>query len=355
MLNITRQLISLFFRPFIYQKHLHYGVSALVCCKDEEYNIELCLKSLKGLVDQIICVDHNSSDKTHEKMIEFKNHNKNIKIVIEKFDGTSLKDARNLGLKHVEYNWLFNCGGDFILNSDDHKVKDFFTNLKFRKTLDAYQLSFVNLYGDLHHTYKNSNTIATGEYYIVSMTRNIKFVESGKFDYLKFPFFYRKKKISSPFFFHLSGMKSDHRLLYRNCYFEWREIVNFLNSKNKLNSPYLDYDYFEKYWQKALYETTAKKSLKYRHSRQMCDISIKRYSPSSAIKYPKIIQEKIIEGQERFKVEYKNNKPYLRRDYKDKEMVKYVPTQEDLDWNIKNFERLIFSKSYLQEIINEYE
>ena len=75
MINSIKSIISYFALPFIERKELKPGVSALVCCKDEEYNIELCLNSLVGLVDQIICLDHNSTDETHAKMLDFKKNN----------------------------------------------------------------------------------------------------------------------------------------------------------------------------------------------------------------------------------------------------------------------------------------
>ena len=354
MIEFTKLIISYCVSPFIVRKELKPGVSALVCCKDEEYNIALCLNSLLGLVDQIICVDHNSTDETYDKMLDFKKKNQSINVIVEKFSDVSLKDARNCGLKHVEYKWLLNCGGDFVFDIENEEVLRFFEDLRSLNKLQSYQLSYVNLYGDLHHTYSNSKIVATGEYYIVKMSKSIKFVENKKFDYLKSPFFYKKKSISTPFFFHLSGMKDDMRLLYRNCYFEWREIVNYLHSNGITNSPYLDFKYFEKYWRLALYGTTNTKSLKYRHSRQICELTIKRYDESLHLKYPKVIKDLISRGKERFKVEYEKNKPYYRKDFKDPTMLNYEPSEEDLGWSIEGFKERIIRKKYLKDIKNKY-
>lgn len=354
MIELIKQIISYCVLPFIVRKELKPGVSALVCCKDEEYNIELCLNSLVGLVDQIICIDHNSTDETHDKMLDFKERNQNINVIVEKFSDASLKDARNFGLKHVEYNWLLNCGGDFVFDIENEAVLSFFKDLQSLNKLQSYQLTYVNLYGDLHHTYSNSNIVATGEYYIVKMSKSIKFVENEKFDYLKSPFFYKKKSITAPFFFHLSGMKDDLRLLYRNCYFEWREIVNYLHSNRITNSPYLDFAYFENYWRLELYETTNTKSLKYRHSRQICELTIKRYDESLHVTYPKVIKDLISKGKERFKVEYEKNKPFYRKDFKDLNMLNYEPSEEDLNWSIEGFKERIIRKKYLKDIKNEH-
>ena len=193
MIDSIKSILSYCAFPFIERKELKSGVSALVCCKEEEYNIELCLNSLVGLVDQIICIDHNSTDGTYEKMLEFKNSNKNINVIVEKFSDKALKDARNYGLNYVEHKWLLNCGGDFVFDIENTEVLAFFESLRLSNKLSAYQLTYVNLFGDLHHTYRNSPSVNTGEYYAVKMSKSIKFVENKKFDYLKIPFFYHKK------------------------------------------------------------------------------------------------------------------------------------------------------------------
>ncbi len=355
MVSYINSIIRFLVFPFVRRGELKDGVSALVCCRDEEYNITLCLESLLGLVDQIVCIDHNSSDQTYSKMLDFQNKYSNrINIIVQQFNGTSLKDARNFGLQSVQYNWLLNCGGDFIFDTKNKEVQELFSSLKKSNDLAAFRLSFVNLYGDLRHTYKNANVIGKGENYIVKLIKGVQFVEKDKFDYIAFPRYYENRSISIPFFFHLSGMKSDERLIYRNCYFEWREIVNFLKVKKVEDSPFLNFEYFSKYWNDYLFQTNDINSLKYRYMRQLCELSIQIYDKDKILPYPKVINDIIDFGYERFEIKYQNNKPYIRIDKEDKMMTIYEPTSEDLNWSVANFKEKIYAKEYLKEIKLKY-
>jgi hypothetical protein len=337
--NFLKKIISFTIRPFVERKELQKGVSALVCCRDEEYNVSLCLESLIGLVDQIVCVDHNSSDSTFDKMMSFqKKYSSNLKIIVKQFKEPSLKDARNYGLKFVEYNWLLNCGGDFIFDTKNNEVQELFSSLKKSNDLAAYRLSFVNLYGDLRHTYRNSIVIGKGENYIVKLIKGVQFVEKDKFDYIAFPRYYHNRSSSTPFFFHLSGLKSDERLIYRNCYFEWREIVNFLKGKKVEDSPFLNFEYFSKYWNDYLFQTNELNSLKYRYMRQLYEISIKKFDEEKYKKYPNVIQDIIDSRYERFEVQYKNDKPFIRVDKEDEGMKSFEPSNEDLKNGITTIE-----------------
>ena len=349
--NFLKKIISFTFYPFVERSELQKGVSALVCCRDEEYNVSLCLESLLGLVDQIVCVDHNSSDSTFDRMMSFqKKYSGNLKIIVKQFKEPSLKDARNYGLKFVEYNWLLNCGGDFIFDTKNNEVQALFSSLKKSNDLAAYRLSFVNLYGDLRHTYKNANVIGKGENYIVKLIKGVQFVEKDKFDYIAFPRYYDNRSSSTPFFFHLSGMKSDERLIYRNCYFEWREIVNFLKEKKVEDSPFLNFEFFSKYWNDYLFQTNESSSLKYRYMRQLCEISIIKFDEDKFKRYPNSIQEIIQSKYERFEVQYKDGKPFIRVDKEDEVMKGYVPSKEDLNWSVEDFKQKIYQKEYLKNI-----
>ncbi|MFT6761315.1 MAG: hypothetical protein ACJATS_002514, partial [Psychroserpens sp.] len=49
------------------------GITAVVSAKNEAYIIPFCLKSLVGVVDQVVCIDNGSDDGTLEAMNTFKN------------------------------------------------------------------------------------------------------------------------------------------------------------------------------------------------------------------------------------------------------------------------------------------
>ena len=348
LINKIKSILNKLLIPLIEDNSLKSGVSALVCCRDEEYNIELSLQSILGLVDQIVCIDHNSTDLTYNKMLAFQEKYKGqVDIVVEKYEHSLLKDARNFGLSFVKYKWLLNMGGDFVFRAELDEVKLFFTQLKNDTSLSSFRLSFVNLYGDLRHTYSNGHVYGQGEFYIVRKNKFVYFKESGKFDYLYFPKIYIKKSLNTPFFFHLSGLKSDTRLLYRDCYFEWREVSNYLKRIGDLQSPYHSFDFFEEYWRNYLYETTNLNSLKYRIQRQLCELEYMFYDQSLFCQYPQIIQNLLSANEERFIVQYENGKPYIRIDKEDEEMKSYIPSDDDRNWSVAHFKERYYSKNYI--------
>lgn len=78
MNNNLKQIIRSFLSPVLYffyykwvkksyeisrnGKPLKHGITAVVAAKNEDYTIPLCLKSLIGIADQIICIDNGSED-----------------------------------------------------------------------------------------------------------------------------------------------------------------------------------------------------------------------------------------------------------------------------------------------------
>ncbi len=83
--------------------------------KDEEKNIERCIKSVKPIVDDIIVIDTGSKDKT-----------KGIakKLGARVFDAMWKDDfskARNEYLKHVKSDWVLVLDADETISESDHK------------------------------------------------------------------------------------------------------------------------------------------------------------------------------------------------------------------------------------------
>lgn len=87
-------------------------ISAVIISFNEEKNIERCIKSLLGLVDEIIVVDSNSTDNT-----------KNIcsRYDIIKFhtqDWLGYSSQKNLGNKLAKYDTIFSIDCDEIVSSE---------------------------------------------------------------------------------------------------------------------------------------------------------------------------------------------------------------------------------------------
>ncbi len=105
-------------------------LSLIMITKNNEADIERCLKSVQGLVDEIIIVDTGSTDKTKEiaekytyKVFDFKWTN-------------SFSDAKNYALKWAKGKWVINLDADESISSKDHE-----------KILELIKNAPINIYG----------------------------------------------------------------------------------------------------------------------------------------------------------------------------------------------------------------
>lgn len=90
-------------------------ISLCMIVKNEEVNIERCLKSVQGAVDEIIVVDTGSTDSTIEKA-------KKYGAKIFNYDwNDNFSDARNFSLKQATCDWIFVMDADEELeNTSKH-------------------------------------------------------------------------------------------------------------------------------------------------------------------------------------------------------------------------------------------
>jgi len=79
-------------------------ISALVICRNEEKNIEDCLKSLSW-TDEIVVVDAESSDETMSISLKYTKH-----VYEKKWEGFS--EQRKFGVAHALGDWIFSIDAD---------------------------------------------------------------------------------------------------------------------------------------------------------------------------------------------------------------------------------------------------
>lgn len=119
------------------------GISACIIAKNEEANIERCLKSLKGAVNEIIVVDTGSTDKTIEIA---KKHN--AKVYSIKWEDDFSK-ARNYSLDMATETWALVIDCDEELTKESIPIlKDLSTNKEF----DGFGVIISNIIGG-HESY----------------------------------------------------------------------------------------------------------------------------------------------------------------------------------------------------------
>lgn len=319
-------------------KPLKDGITAVVSAKNEAYIIPFCLESLVGVVDQVVCIDNGSDDGTLEAMQAFKQKfGGKIEVDILEMPGALLGDCRNAGLEHTRYKWHLRWDADMVCRTsgpDDMKLlRDKVLKDDRPRTI---QLPRTNLRGDLHHTRKNLPAIDPGEPILVRFGKDIEYVEYGKFDVIRVPFYYAIEKESKRYYFHCEGLKSDDNLIYRRQYFEWREAFN-KHSDTTRPPEVSDFEVFKKQWCKRELGTTDPKSLKWRFQREFCN-RLELIDKKVFGEYPDVLKPELHNERTRFKVILKHEKPYYRVDSKDEEMLNYAPTEEDLAWARKHIQ-----------------
>ncbi len=102
-------------------------ISLCMIVKNEEENIEHCLSSIQGLVDEIIIIDTGSTDGTKEIAKKF-----GAKVFDFKWNN-NFSDARNFSLSKATGDWIFILDADEVISPSDHeKIKNL-----IRKPLDV--------------------------------------------------------------------------------------------------------------------------------------------------------------------------------------------------------------------------
>jgi len=113
-------------------------ISAVIITYNEESNIERCLKSLAGIVDEIIIVDSFSKDETETICKKY-----NAQFHQRKFAGYS--DQKNWGNAQAKHNFILSLDADEAL---DETLRTTILNLKPNLKQQAYSVNRKNFLGD---------------------------------------------------------------------------------------------------------------------------------------------------------------------------------------------------------------
>lgn len=305
-------------------KTLKNGICAAIPIKDEEFAIYYCLESLIGFADQIICIDNGSTDNTVSEIKRFiTNHSDNIHVILEEMPTALLVDIRQRAHELCEYNWILKWDGDNICTEE---IKELRKKVLKLKRPSAFSIKRANLHGDLKHVQKMNPVVDNGEYFLQSFTVKQQFKEyNGRLEHAKIPIYYKMWDLKKVYVFHLSGVKSIERNIFRHCYLDWREI------SNKYSDRKIPFETFKQKWIAHNFETTSNQAFKYRAARLEASYCVP-YNESEFLKYPVVLKNEMEKTTPRFSINYKNNEPYIRIDAADEEMLSYQPSPEDLDW-----------------------
>lgn len=315
-------------------KPLKPGITAVISAKNEEYILPFCLKSLVGVVDQVVCIDNGSTDRTLQIMQAFKaEYQGKIEVDVLEMPGALLGDCRNAGLQHTRYKWHLRWDADMVARTSGELSMTAIRELVKNDRPRTIQLPRTNLRGDFHHT-RQRLALDPGEPILMRFGKHIRYVEDGKFDVIRVPFYYAIAKDHRYMYFHCEGLKSDDSMIYRRQYFEWRERYNSFSDEAR-PSDIADFGSYKRSWCQREFGTTDRLSLKWRFNRNDCfrlsPVDENLFGP-----YPEVLLEEMNNDQQRFQIIRRDGKPYFRTDKEDKEMIGFEPTEEDLKWAENN-------------------
>ncbi|MEF9991456.1 MAG: glycosyltransferase family 2 protein [Romboutsia sp.] len=116
-------------------------VSLCMIVKNEEKNIGRCLKSVAGIVDEIIVVDTGSTDRTIEIAKEY-----GAKIYYHKWND-NFSDARNASIEKATKDWILFLDADEDMAEEE--IRKFKNVISINPNLDALHLRLVNIISNM--------------------------------------------------------------------------------------------------------------------------------------------------------------------------------------------------------------
>ncbi len=198
-------------------RYREFGVSALMCSRNEEDWIEVSMRSVAEIVDEYVLVD-SSTDRTPEIAKEV-GRELGIPVKIVRIPATDMVVVRNLSLKHSSYRWLLVWDPDFVLHeSSVPKLRKLIKDLDERKWYFAVYWPHVCLDGDLLH-YNPRNYLHV-EHWLFTYHPKLRYTHVRWFEHLTLPPFYYRIDIASPLSMHLRTAKNPLRVLYRHYWYE---------------------------------------------------------------------------------------------------------------------------------------
>ena len=246
--NIYEVLIDL---KNIHKNKLEKGISLIIRAKNEELNIKYCIESVVDLVDEIICVDNNSTDNTLSLMKFYESKYQNIRVYQYKINvskvGIEHKDAlvnKNKNTLSTFYNWclskttkynIFKWDADFICirNNFIQLVNKY--NLRNRDDKFAIWFTGKTLFENNSKVYLNYNSFYN-EYRIFSYKNNFQWYDGYTCEYTD-PYIQScnndlKYKYEHPLFYEIKRTSVDE-FKERSSLIDSRDI-NDLNILNNL-------------------------------------------------------------------------------------------------------------------------
>lgn len=124
--------------------YMEVKLSVTIITYNEEQNIERCLKSVKGIADEVVVVDSFSTDRTKEICLAY-----GTRFIENPFQGMIQQKAFSLSL--ATYRCVLSLDADEALSE---KLRESILTIKKNWTADAYLMNRLTNYGGkwIHHS-----------------------------------------------------------------------------------------------------------------------------------------------------------------------------------------------------------
>lgn len=280
-----------------------HGISVLIACQNEEFVIELCIRSFLEFGDELIVVDNGSTDRSKEIIRSLEaEFPKKIKF----FDVPELPDLyhnRQFALERSQYDWIFRADADYVAYTDGEydirRIRE--EMLKRPRSLrpEAFSLTLANLAGDFWHTGKPmkpggqqanqdrwylQGPVFTGNLRIYRWYPGMKFQRRGRWEGVRFQPLIRRFDHPRLVCMHVN-LKSDLNFFFRSERTNWRQLGDF--KRYPTLQSYIEDIIFEKYGTRDVNEAAAiymqKHLLPY----------LMPYDPEKYYPYPPLIEKQM--------------------------------------------------------------
>ena len=219
-------------------------ISAVVNCYNEEIWIESSIRSLVGLVDEILVFDNCSTDRTGEIVGSVdREFGKESPIrYIRADEPKQLANARNFAMDSAIGDWILKWDGDFVAYNKPEK-HDFVRGMneltesiragKF-EDFDVILLHSLNVSGDVFHYDSRRQYLGLhGDSFIIKRGR-VRYVSDDRYPDTGIirgedggpASMYRINKPGDPMYFlHMFGVKEDSYHLYRAFMVDYQKAI----------------------------------------------------------------------------------------------------------------------------------
>lgn len=87
------------------------NISAVIITKNEELNIERCIRSMRGVADEILVVDSYSTDKTEEICSQY-----DVRFIQHEFNGYGAQ--KQYAVSQAKYDWILSLDADEVMSEE---------------------------------------------------------------------------------------------------------------------------------------------------------------------------------------------------------------------------------------------